>query len=132
MSVTWILVANARHARLFAQSGPNKDLELVKESLATNGNGAHRKEPGRASPRREQPGQAGRNFAHRLAQDLCTARSHGSFNRAVLVAPPGFMGLLNAELDTPTAHMVSSRLDKDYTKEAAADLSSHLGQCLCI
>lgn len=135
MSVTWILVANARNARVFSQSGPNKALELVKESEAENT--AHeppRVDPGRASPKHdEQPSRiAAREFAQQLASELNSARVRGSFNRAILVAPPGFMGLLNAELDAPTAALISDRLDKDYTKEDAQQLGAHLGQCICI
>ena len=33
MSITWILVANASLAKLYANYGPNKGLELVKELM---------------------------------------------------------------------------------------------------
>ena len=135
MSVTWILVANARHARFFSQSGPNKALELVKECVATNNaHEAPRVDPGRASPKHEeQPGKnAAKEFAQQLGKELCGARTKNSFGRAILVAPPSFMGLLNAELDAPTAALISDRMDKDYTKEDAHQLGQHLGQCMCI
>ncbi|GAB2887718.1 host attachment protein [Uliginosibacterium flavum] len=131
--ITWIVVANARHARIFSQSGPNKALELVKETELDAAATTMPEFDGRSSPRKGQPDRSiARGFAHQVANDLCQERSRGRFSRAILVAPPTFMGLLNAELDAPTASLVSGRLDKDYTRSAAPELSSHLGQCLCV
>jgi len=134
MSITWIVVANARHARIFAQNGPNKALELIKEAELDAAETTARPElVGRASPRRGDPGRnSARSFAHRIGADLCSERGRGRFSRAILVAPPTFMGLLNAELDAPTASLISDRLDKDYTRSPSQELSTHLGQCLCI
>jgi len=135
MSVTWIIVANARHAKIFSHRGPNKSLELVEEAMAVD---PPDREPtvrstGKASPRRRQPGRnAARGFAQQVAGQLCSERSRGRFERAILVAPPGFMGLLNAELDTQTAPLVSDRLDKDYTRSEVNQIQSHLGKCLCV
>ncbi|MFT4172694.1 MAG: host attachment protein [Rhodocyclaceae bacterium] len=131
MSTTWILVANARCARIFAHHGPNKGLELVKEAVAEPD--IEVRDPlGRSDRRGEPLRTSAQGFAHQLARDLTQARTRGDYARAVLVAPPSFMGMLNSELDPPTASMVSSRLDKDYTKFPSRDLSSHLGQCVCV
>lgn len=132
-TTTWIVVANARHARIFAQHGPNKALELIRESELP-ADAAERPEfDGRASPRHGDPARSpARSFAHRLGSELCAERSRGTFARAVLVAPPAFMGLLNAELDAPTASLVTGRLDKDYTRSDSHALASHLGECLCV
>jgi protein required for attachment to host cells len=135
MSITWIIVANARHARIFSHRGPNKALELVEEATADEEvtTTASTESTGRASPRRRQPGHnAARGFAQQVAGQLCSERSRGRFARAILVAPPGFMGLLNAELDAQTASVVSGRLDKDYTRSEARELQTHLGKCLCV
>lgn len=133
MSMTWIVVANARHARIFAHSGPNKALELVKETELSEDEQSMAESSGRASPKHKQPGRhTAQGFAHRLALDLCSARNKGAYQRAILVAPPAFMGMLNAELDAPTASLVSGRVDKDYTRNPADALSAHLGECLCV
>lgn len=135
MSITWIIVANARHARIFSHRGPNKALELVQEDSASKEvtTTASIESAGRASPRRRQPGRdAAKGFAQQVAGQLCSERSRGRFSRAILVAPPGFMGLLNAELDPQTASIVSGRLDKDYTRSEAQELQTHLGKCLCV
>lgn len=133
MSITWIVVANARHARIFSHSGPNKALELVRETVLDAQATITPESTGRASPRRRRPGRAtARGFAQQVASQLCGERSRGCFTRAILVAPPAFMGLLNAELDAPTASLVSGRLDKDYTRSETQELRAHLGKCLCV
>lgn len=133
MSMTWIVVANARHARIFSHSGPNKALELVKETELEQNELSVAESSGRASPRSRSPDKlSAQGFAQRLARDLSSGRTRGSFKRAILVAPPGFMGMLNAELDGPTASLVSDRLDKDYTRSETRRLSQHLGHCLCV
>lgn len=131
MTTTWILVANSRHARLFANHGPNKGLELVQECAAES-MPTSRPQGGRLPRRGEPPRHSAQGFAHRLAGDLYNGRSRGRFGRAIIVAPPAFMGMLNAELDGPTAQLVSGRLDKDYTRSGAQDLCLHLEQCLCV
>ena len=53
--ITWIVVANARHARIFSQSGPNKALELVKETELDAAATTMPEFDGRSSPRKGQP-----------------------------------------------------------------------------
>jgi protein required for attachment to host cells len=133
MSITWIVVANARHARIFSHCGPNKGLKLMSESVLDADATTMPESIGRASPRTKQPGRsAAQDFAHQVADRLCNERTRGSFTRAILVAPPTFMGLLNAELDPRTAALVTGRLDKDYTHSETQTLEGHLEKCLCV
>jgi protein required for attachment to host cells len=133
MSITWIVVANARHAHIFSHSGPNQALKLMQESVLTMEENNPLQSNGRASPRKGHADrQAAQGFAHRVADQLRGGRSRGQFSRAILVAPPTFMGLLNAELDAGTAALVAGRLDKDYTRKEADMLRPHLEKCLCV
>lgn len=136
MTITWVVVANARNASFYENQGPNKGLTLVKQIDAKNGalpddlsHGAMDRSDwhGPDELRRHHA----RGFAHRVMGELRAARQGNSFARAVLVAPPTFMGLLNAELDDPTAQKISGRLEKDYTRSPAAELCERLGDCLC-
>ena len=129
MTTTWILVANARNARLFANHGPDKGLELV-QSCAAEESETSPPQSGRLSRRADLPRQTALWFAHRLASDLYKGRSRGRYARAIIVAPPSFMGMLNAELDGPTDKMVSTRLGKDYTRDEERALKQHLKGCL--
>lgn len=141
---SWILVANASKAKLFANHGPKKGLELLKEMIhpesrqknaelvtdrpgfmQSSGNGH-----GSRQPATEPKQNEARNFAQELAQELQHGRSTNQYNRAILVAPPAFMGLLNNQLDGPTAQIVSDRFEKDYTKASEKELCSHLESCI--
>lgn len=141
---TWILVANASRARLFANQGPKKGLQLLKEldhpesrqknaELVTDraghmqsaGNGHGARQP-QTVPKQYEA----KSFAQELAREMCQGRNANQYSRAILVAPPAFMGLLNGALDGPTAGLISDRLEKDYTKSNDRDLAGHLENCI--
>ncbi|MBK7847972.1 MAG: host attachment protein [Zoogloea sp.] len=146
MAITWILVANASLARLYANLGPKKGLQLVKEiahpesrmknaDLASDRAGKMQA-AGSGHGAREQPTppklNAARTFAQMLAKELYMGRSHNKFGRAILIAPPAFMGMLNATLDRPTAQRFPIVLRRDYTKSPEPDLRGHLKDCLFV
>ena len=144
MAITWILVANASLAKLYANLGPNKGLTLVKElihpeSRQKNGdlvsdragaNGSNGTGGGSMQPQTLPKQHEAKVFAQELAQTLYQGRTSNAFRRAILVAPPAFMGLLNAVLDGPTAQMVTDRFEKDYTKTPQDELGQHLGSTI--
>lgn len=145
MATTWILVANASLAKLYENEGPNKGLTLVKElthpesrqknsDLVTDRPGAMGTGSGGGSMQAQtEPKQhEARVFAQELAQTLYHGRATNEFKRAILVAPPAFMGLLNATLDDPTAQLVSDRFEKDYTKTPEKELSKHLSSVILL
>jgi len=143
-NTTWILVANASLAKIYANHGPKKGLEVLKElehpesrqknaDLVTdrpghmqsvgNGHGAFQ-------PQADPKLNAARQFAQELAREFNHGRSTNQFERAILVAPPSFMGLINDKLDGHTASLVSDRFEKDYTKASEKELTGHLGSCI--
>ncbi|WP_227814570.1 host attachment protein [Nitrogeniibacter aestuarii] len=144
MAITWILVANASLAKLYANYGPNKGLKLVKElihpesrqmnrDLVTDRPGAIQSSPGGGYESHRLPKeQAARAFAQELAQEFYKGRTKQKFGRAILVAPPNFMGMLNAQMDGGTEKLVSARVEKDYTKAAEPLLAERLGNCICL
>ncbi len=143
-NTTWILVANASQAKIYANGGPKKGLNLVKElahpesrekssdlvsdrpgQMHSPGNG-HRA----TQPKNDPKTNEARNFAQELARTLNHGRSTQQFHRAILIAPPAFMGLLNEKLDGPTANLVTERFEKDYTKATDKELAGHLEACI--
>lgn len=139
---TWILVANASLARFYANSGPNKGLALVKEirhpesrqknsdlvtdrsgSMAGTGRGA-------MAPHTLPKEHQARVFAQELARELNEGRNGNRYKRAILVAPPAMMGLLNDSLDSATSTMVTDRFEKDYTKVSEKQIASQLEGCI--
>lgn len=144
MATTWILVANASQAKLYANTGPRKGLVLLKDlshpesrekaaDLVSDRPGQMHS-PGaghRASqPKTDPKTNEARHFAQALARELNHGRVSNQFERLILVAPPAFMGLLNEKLDGPTANIVSDRFEKDYTKASEKTLAQHLETCI--
>ena len=140
---TWILVANASKAKLFANQGPKKGLRLLKElthpesrqknaELVTDRAGHMQASDGHSArqPQTEPKHNEARSFAQELARELSNGRTTNQFNRVILVAPPSFMGLLNGLLDSPTSQIVSDRFEKDYTKANEKELATHLESCI--
>jgi protein required for attachment to host cells len=143
MAITWILVANASLAKLYANLGPNKGLTLVKElihpesrqknsdlvsdrsgAMAGNGGG------GSMQPQTLPKQHEAKVFAQEIAQELYQGRSQNAFKRAILVAPPAFMGMLNTVIDGPTAQLITERFEKDYTKTSESELSERLASAI--
>lgn len=143
-NTTWILVANASQAKIYANGGPKKGLKLVKElshpesrekgselvsdrpgQMHSPGNG-HRASQPRSDPKTNEA----RHFALELARELNHGRNTLQFDRAIIVAPPAFMGLLNEKLDGPTASLITDRFEKDYTKSTDRELTGHLESCI--
>ncbi len=144
MAITWILVANASLAKLYANLGPNKGLTLVKElihpesrqkngELVSDRSGAMAAAGsigGSMQPQTLPKQHEAKVFAQELAQTLYQGRTSNAFKRAILVAPPAFMGLLNAVIDGPTAQLITDRFEKDYTKTPEAELGERLGSTI--
>ena len=144
MAITWILVANASLAKLYANLGPNKGLTLVKElihpeSRQKNGElvsdrsgamGAVGSGGGSMQPQTLPKQHEAKVFAQEIAQALYQGRTSNAFKRAILVAPPAFMGLLNAVIDGPTAQLITDRFERDYTKTPENELGDRLGSTI--
>jgi len=144
MAITWILVANASLAKLYENLGPNKGLKLIKElihpesrqkngelvsdrsgAMAMTGSGGGSMQP-QTMPKQHEA----KVFAQEIAQALYQGRTSNAFKRAIVVAPPAFMGLLNAVIDGPTAQLITDRFEKDYTKTPENELGERLGSTI--
>ena len=144
MPVTWILVANASLAKLYANLGPHKGLQLVKElihpesrqknselvsdrsgAMSAGGGGGGSMQP-QTLPKQHEA----KVFAQEIAQELYHGRTVNAFKRAIIVAPPAFMGMLNTVIDGPTAQLISERFEKDYTKCSEPELNERLASAI--
>lgn len=140
MSTTWILVANASTARLYANHGAKKGVHLVKElshpesrEKASNlvadrpghnpgaGNGH-----GSFVPATDPKHNEAERFAQELAREMDHGRTSNSYQRAILVAAPAFMGLLRSNLGSQVSKLISESVEKDYTKASEKELAGHL------
>ena len=71
-----------------------------------------------------------RVFALELARELNQGRNGNQYQRAIIVAPPAMMGLLNDSLDSVTSNLVTDRFEKDYTKVSEKQIASQLEGCI--
>ena len=141
MAITWILVANASLAKLYANLGPNQGLRLVKElihpasrqknsDLVSDQSSANAAGKGVGELQTLPKEHEAKVFAQQIARELYQGRASNAYGRAILVAPPSFMGVINNTLDGPTAKMISDRFEKDYTKTPEPMLKERLASCI--
>lgn len=137
MDSTWILVANRANARLFTNTGSHRELTLLKDFIHSEGRLKDRElssdKPGRAfdsggqgrhgMSKSESPSEhETARFAKELATVLEQGRTSHQFGRLILVAEPGFLGVLNGAIDRHTAELVTDTLSKDLAHLDDADI----------
>lgn len=140
MSVTWIMVANASQAKLFANHGPKRGLQLIKEllhpesrektsNLVSDRSGANSGSGHGAFTQATDPKHhEAERFAQEVARELDEGRVKNAYDRLILVASAPFMGLVNGCLPGQVRSKVSESIDKDYTRLPVKDLAGHLEQ----
>src|SRR5688500_12486262 len=121
MSITWILVANASAAYLYANYGPKKGLQKVKEfrhdasrekrvGLVSDRPGYNKSNGnvcGAYVPATDPKQHEAHNFACRLARELEQGRTTNSYQRLILVVSAPFIGLINSSLGSHVRNLVS-------------------------
>jgi protein required for attachment to host cells len=139
---TWLLIANASKARIYAlykarvfQEHHPKHLKLIGEydhlesrkkgiELATDkqggyGSGTFVEATGPKEHEAEQ-------FAHELLGYLEVGRKKGIFRDLIIVAPPSFMGMIQKDMPEEIHKLVSQRIEKDYTQMNEQELMQNL------
>jgi protein required for attachment to host cells len=138
---TWVLIADARRARVFETRGkgsgltPVQGMALDAELLPSHELGTDR--PGRtfesvgstrhaledtADLHREQK----RKFAQLIARAVHERHAAKSFDRLVVVAPAVTMGDLRTALPDDVKAITTAELVADLTKTPVAELPAHL------
>jgi len=140
MGTTWILVADASRAQLFAQDKIGERLSLVREyqhpesrlkaaEIASDRAGRQEsKGNGRGSmvEHADPKKYEAERFAIELAHALEHGRAAGSYQQLILVAPAHFIGLLHEHLSVHTHALVGTNIEKDYTQLPAVELLTSL------
>ena len=132
------MVANASQAKLFANHGPNKGLELVRElvhpesrekaaNLVSDRTGNFAGSGSYAQPTDPKQHEAER-FALEVAHELEHGRTKNAYERLILVASAPFLGLLNSRLSAQVQQKISDSINKDYTHLPVKELAGHLAQ----
>lgn len=146
MTTTWILVANASRADLYANKGPHTGLELVKTYLHAasreksqemisdrpghyqTGGGAHGAFSQPTDPKQHEEDK----FAAELAHELETGRTSNRYTRLIMVASNPFMGKLNNHISAHVRILTTDTIEKDYTNLDEQELAGHLESCLFV
>jgi protein required for attachment to host cells len=145
-TTTWILIADGGRARLFANHGPGKGIEVIDETLKADHRPTHEIVDDRLGRTFESKGESRhaiaahhdphrelkQKFAERLSELLDHKRKQNAFDRLVLVAPPTVLGDLREALTAPVRGVIRAELDKDLTKTPYAELPEHLAAVMQI
>ncbi len=138
MSITWIMVANASQAKLFANHGPKKGLQFIKElvhpesrektsNLVSDRSGSHTGTGHGAFVQATDPKHhEAERFAQEITRELDDGRINKAYDRLILVASAPFVGLVNSRLPELVRSKLSEIIDKDYTRLPVKDLAGHL------
>jgi protein required for attachment to host cells len=142
---TWILIADAAHARVLEASGPGKplvpvpDFEMRADLPRSHDLGTDR--PGRThesvgttrhavEPRSDPHRQLKHDFAVRVAERLDAAAAAKSFDRLVVAAPPAMLGDLRQAMHKQTHQLIAAEVPKDLVKVADRDLRPHFADVI--
>jgi protein required for attachment to host cells len=147
VKTTWVVVAQQAGARFMEhKSGFGRHLIMVRELENPDGRKRNHEidsdRPGEASSggrgtmRRAMQHEEtahehiAKQFANTVANELSKARASGAFVQLVLVAEPGFLGLLREALDKPTSALVIDSVAKNLSVERPNEVAAHLGNAL--
>lgn len=145
MSRTWVLVAESSRAKLYAVDGnvaPLSELEdlvhpagrmhegdLVSDRAGNDGGsigqGRHVMDDKTSAREYEKI-----EFARQLAERLDAGCNSGCFERLVLIAPPGFLGLLRDKLSKKVTDRLYKQIDKNLVQKPAEVVREHLSTAL--
>lgn len=147
IKTTWVVVAHQAGARFMEhQSGFGRHLVLVGElehpearlrnqeidsdragEASAGGSGTSRRAMQHEQTAHEHVVS---QFARTIAADLSRSRAEGLFDAIILVAEPGFLGILRDALDKPTAQIVVDSVHKNLAVERPNEVAAHLGNVL--
>ncbi|MDH3236731.1 MAG: host attachment protein [Alphaproteobacteria bacterium] len=142
---TWVVVADAAGARIFALNGPRQSISLkavrdlsadIKPSrkIASDrpgrthdrlGPGRHAEEPP-TDPKRH----AKFSFAREIAHILDDERRKNAFAKLHVVAPPQFLGDLRGVMGSELRALVGTEINKDLTRLSVHELTPQLQDLL--
>lgn len=140
MELTWIVVADSSHARIFQLRDGHLPAEEIcdlanplgradNKQVASDSHGqfAGPDGHGHTAPRVEEPVQHEvRQFARELGRQLDTAAAQQRYQQLALVAAPRFLGLLRDSLDKQTRKLVTAEVAKNVAAFARSDLEACL------
>lgn len=141
--VTWVVLGNARDAKVLANSGPGKGLSEVNGAVwqADEANEARDRAgmghsiggPGvSAVDKVDQQLKSETEFAKTLAQHLSKAFDEKQFQRLIIVAGPHMLGLLRAALDPALSAALVGEVAKDLSAQPNEAIEAKIGEIIAV
>jgi protein required for attachment to host cells len=142
---TWILIADAAHARVLETRGIGKSLIAVPDfemsadlprshDLGTDRPARTHESVGKTrhaiEPRNDPHRQLKHEFAARVAERLDAAAAARSFDRLLIAAPPAMLGDLRQALHKQTQDRIAAEVPKDLVRTADRDLRPHFADVI--
>lgn len=127
--VTWVLIANAREARVVANHGPDKGFQTVEGACWTANPPIEHADaptfshssvgPGQRRVERSSPeAKAEADFAALLCDAMQTHLRRGEFDRLILAAAPHMLGELRGHLSKELEGLIIAEVPKDLHNAA--------------
>jgi protein required for attachment to host cells len=124
---TWVLVADARHARVLEVEDAGLPPRLRSTVAAPAPEGQHRPpEHGWTNAADPHPEHEEKRLAHALVQTLEHGAAENRFRHLVVVAPPHLLGVLRESLPRGLADRLRASLAKDWGHLTDAELAEHV------
>ena len=145
MPATWVVVADSAAARIFLAPSPTGALQEIESyahaegrahdrdlrsdhpgrSFDSMGNGRHAMES-KVTPKVQE----NITFARRLADRIGAARKNNAIERAILVAPPEFLGHLRSAMDEETRRIIEGQHTLNVVRMRPDEIRAHLPEKL--
>lgn len=110
------------HDRDFKSDRPGRVFDHAPLVGSRRGATAHHATGGEQSPRKHEAAL----FAQRIATELEQARQRDLFDRLVVMAEPGFLGVLRKALPAPLNSTVVAEVAKDLAQQPESAVRTHL------
>ncbi len=141
--VTWVVLANARAARVYAHLGSGNGLTAISDqSWQTRevsmprdkpGVGHSICGPGALAVKQILPKElVDDRFAKDVVADLSVARLNNRFDRLILICGPYMLRLLRANLDAHLIATLLGEIPKDLSTQSLSNIETHLGELIAV
>lgn len=134
---TRVIVADNARARIFTSSSVISELEEVEgfvhpeahlsnSDLVGDSAGKSVDQHGSLDPPTSAKAAEAQGFAKMLGKHLKQLHNQQHFEQLILIAPPGFLGMLRKELASPLDRLVSLSIDKDLTAATVEQIIDYI------
>ena len=146
--VTWIVVADGAHARIFVNEGVGKGVHEIEDRAFVGSRKLNKDiqadEPGRAfdssglggrhamEPRTDPHQHQEREFLRGVVDWISAQPQQEKYDRLVLIAAPHALGDLRGLLPKTLAEKVAAEIPKNLTRGTVKDVESHLTDVLAV